>query len=64
MSSTAVRPSGLDAVARGPGELLKDDRKRIRQANVVFDSLYALLSKDGATTEREKSARRRKREAR
>jgi len=53
---------GLNAIVRGLGELLKDDRKRIQQANVVFDSLYALLSKEGAITEKKKkSALRRKR---
>lgn len=54
--------AGLNAIVRGLGELLKDDRKRIRQANVVFDGLHTLLSKDGGTTERKrKSAVRRKR---
>jgi|ERR1043165_2049823 hypothetical protein len=38
--------AGLDAVVRGLGELLKDDRKLIRQSGAVFDGLYALLSKD------------------
>ncbi|MDQ5838044.1 MAG: chromate resistance protein, partial [Acidobacteriota bacterium] len=38
--------AGLNAVVRGLGELLKDDRKLIRQSGAVFDGLYALLSKD------------------
>jgi hypothetical protein len=56
--------AGLNAIVRGLSELLKDDRKRIQQANVVFDALYALLSKDGATSEMKQSAKRRKRKAR
>jgi hypothetical protein len=38
--------AGLDAVVRGLGELLKDDRKLVRQSGAVFDGLYALLGKD------------------
>jgi hypothetical protein len=38
--------AGLNAVVRGLGELLKDDRKLVRQSGAVFDGLYALLSKD------------------
>ncbi len=53
--------AGLNAIVRGLGELLKDDRKRIQQANVVFDGLYALLSKEGATTEKKKGTGQRKR---
>src|SRR5207237_74519 len=34
--------AGLDAIVRGLGELLKDDRKLIRQSGAVFDGLYAL----------------------
>lgn len=41
-----LEAAGLNAVVRGIGELLKDDRKLIRQSSVVFDGLYALLSKD------------------
>jgi len=53
---------GLNAVVRGLGELLKDDRKLIRQASVVFDGLYALLGKDTEKAEMKKrSGRKRKR---
>jgi len=45
---------GLNAVVRGLSEIFKDDRKRIKQANVVFDGLYALLSKERAITEMKK----------
>ena len=54
--------AGLNAVVRGLGELLKDDRKLIRQAGVVFDGLYALLSKDtGKAETKKRSVRKRKR---
>jgi hypothetical protein len=46
--------AGLDAVVRGLGELLKDDRKLIRQSGAVFDGLYALLSKDAGKSETKK----------
>ncbi len=48
--------AGLNAIVLGLGELLKDDRKRIQQANVVFDGLYALLRKDGGTPEKKKKS--------
>lgn len=54
--------TGLNAVVSGLGELLKDDRKLIRQSGVVFDGLYALLSKSVENAEtRKKSSKRRKR---
>jgi hypothetical protein len=40
-----LEAAGLDGVVRGLGELLKDDRKLLRQSGVVFDGLYALLGK-------------------
>ncbi|HYV03575.1 MAG TPA: chromate resistance protein ChrB domain-containing protein [Blastocatellia bacterium] len=36
--------AGLDATVSGLALLLKDDRKLIRQTNVVFDGFYKLLS--------------------
>lgn len=33
---------------RGPGELLKDDRKLVRQAAVIFDGLYEYLGPKAA----------------
>jgi hypothetical protein len=54
--------AGLNAVVRGLGELLKDDRKLIRQSSVVFDGLYALLGKDTRKAEvKKRSVRKRKR---
>ncbi|MDQ3918904.1 MAG: chromate resistance protein [Acidobacteriota bacterium] len=45
---------GLNAIVRGLSELLKNDRKLIRQAGVVFDGLYALLSKEETRAEAQK----------
>jgi hypothetical protein len=53
--------TGLNAVIRGLGELLKDDRKLLRQSGAVFDGLYALLSKDAGKPDAKKGGRRRKR---
>jgi hypothetical protein len=51
---------GLNAVVSGLGALLKNDRKLIQHTSVVFDGLYALLSKDGTKKEtKKKSVRRR-----
>lgn len=41
-----LEAAGLDAAVRGLSELLKDDRKLLRQSGVIFDGLYALLSDD------------------
>jgi hypothetical protein len=38
-----LEAAGLDAALRGLGELLKDDRKLVRQAGVIFDGLYEHL---------------------
>jgi hypothetical protein len=38
-----LEAAGLDATVRGLGELIKDDRKLVRQAGVVFDGLYEHL---------------------
>jgi hypothetical protein len=54
--------AGLNSVVRGLAELLKDDRKLIRQTGAVFDGLYALLSKDAGKPDVKKgSGRGRKR---
>jgi len=39
-----LEAAGLNAVVRGLSELLKDDRKLIRQCGEVFEGLYALPS--------------------
>jgi hypothetical protein len=35
---------GVNAIVRGLSELLKDDRKLIRECSALFDGLYAILS--------------------
>ena len=40
-----LEAAGLDAALRGLGELLKDDRKLMRQAGVIFDGLYEYLGR-------------------
>lgn len=41
-----LEAAGLNATVRGLSDLLKDDRKLLRQCGVIFDGLYALLSGD------------------
>jgi hypothetical protein len=41
-----LEAAGVNAAVRGLSELLKDDRKLLRQCNVIFDGLYALFSGD------------------
>ena len=43
-----LEAAGLDAAVRGLGELIKDDRKLVRQAGVVFDGLYEHLGRKAA----------------
>jgi hypothetical protein len=40
-----LEAAGLDAAVRGLGEMLKDDRKLVRQAGVIFDGLYEYLGR-------------------
>lgn len=41
-----LEAAGLNAVVLGLSELLRDDRKLLRQSRAVFDGLYALLSEN------------------
>ena len=43
-----LEAAGLNAAVLGLAELLKDDRKLLRQCAVIFDGLYALLSGEAA----------------
>jgi hypothetical protein len=52
--------AGLNAVIRGLSELLKDDRKLIRQSGAVFDGLYALLSKESGESGTKKGGGRKR----
>jgi hypothetical protein len=40
-----LEAAGLDVALRGLGELIKDDRKLVRQAGVIFDGLYEYLGR-------------------
>ncbi|MDQ3684956.1 MAG: chromate resistance protein [Acidobacteriota bacterium] len=51
--------AGLDAVVRSLAKLLRDDRKLMRQADVIFDGLYSLLGEDAANKEEHDGGRRR-----
>jgi hypothetical protein len=39
-----LEAAGVNATVTGLSELLKDDRKLLRQSSIIFDGLYALLS--------------------
>ena len=50
--------AGLNAIIDGLSKVLSDDRKLLQQTSVVFDGLYALLSKE---SEKESHAKTRSR---
>ena len=41
-----LEAAGLNAIVDGLSKVLRDDRKLLQQTNIVFDGLYALLSKE------------------
>jgi hypothetical protein len=41
-----LEAAGLNAVIDGLGKVLRDDRKLLQQTRIIFDGLYALLSKE------------------
>lgn len=41
-----LEAAGLNAIIDGLGKVLRDDRKLLQQTSIVFDGLYALLSKE------------------
>jgi hypothetical protein len=41
-----LEASGLNAIIDGLSKVLRDDRKLLQQTGIVFDALYALLSKE------------------
>ena len=53
-----LEAAGLNAIIDGLSKVLRDDRKLIQQASILFDGLYALLSKPA---EKKSSARTRPR---
>ena len=57
-----LEAAGLNAIIDGLSNLLRDDRKLLQQTGIVFDALYALLSKEsGKKTDAKTGARKRKR---
>jgi len=42
-----LEAAGLSAIINGLSETFSDDRKRLQQATVIFDSLFRLLDKQG-----------------
>lgn len=54
--------AGLNAIIDGLSKVLRDDRKLLQQTSIVFDGLYALLSKDSQKrTNNKTGTRKRKR---
>ena len=41
-----LEAAGVNAIIEGLSKVLRDDRKLLQQAGVVFDGLYAPLNKD------------------
>lgn len=56
-----LEAAGLNAVVTGLSELLKNDRKLLRECAAVFDGLYALLRRAAEQRGRKKPDRRGKR---
>ncbi len=54
-----LEAAGLDAVVRSLAKLLKDDRKLMQQANVIFDGLYSLEGSDVENKEKQNGGRQR-----
>ena len=54
-----LEAAGLNAIIDGLSKVLRDDRKLLQQTSIVFDGLYALLSKE--FEKKRSSARSRKR---
>jgi CRISPR/Cas system-associated endoribonuclease Cas2 len=54
-----LEAAGVDAAVSGLAALLNDDRKLIRQANVIFDGLYKLLYESAGDKETSQDGRRR-----
>jgi hypothetical protein len=52
---------GLNAIIDGLSKVLRDDRKLLQQTSIVFDALYALLSKESENTSAKASKKKRSR---
>jgi hypothetical protein len=58
-----LEASGLNVIIEGLSDLLQDDRKLLQQTSVIFDGLYALLSKQRLAVTKQNKMRNRKRSA-
>jgi hypothetical protein len=57
-----LEAAGLNAIIDGLSKVLRDDRKLLQQTSIVFDGLYALLSKESPKkTNAKTGSRKRKR---
>lgn len=55
-----LEAAGLKAIIDGMSKVLRDDRQLLRQTNIVFDGLYALLSAQPEKTSRAEVKRRKR----
>ena len=55
-----LEAAGLNAIINGLSESLRDDRKLLQQASVIFDGLYLLLDKQTDRRQRKVPTRKRK----
>lgn len=53
-----LEAAGVNAVINGLSETCPDDRKRLQQATVIFDSLFRLLDKQGEKPSKTRPARK------
>jgi hypothetical protein len=53
-----LEAAGLNAIIEGLSKVLRDDRKLLQQTSIVFDGLYALLSKESEKKSIVKTRRR------
>ena len=53
-----LEAAGLNAIINGLSETFPDDRKRLHQATVIFDSLFSLLDKQGEERSKTRPARK------
>ena len=58
-----LEASGLNAIIDGLSKVLRSDRKLLQQSGVVFDGLYALLSKESQGKTKAPTSKRKRRTA-
>ncbi len=55
-----LEAAGLNSIIDGLSKVLRDDRKLLQQTSIVFDGLYALLSKESEKKSRAKTRSRKR----